>query len=94
MSENPEVPEIDEITLRFAASAVQAGVNKKNNLLENGVPEEEAYTQGVNQAFGIIDSSGAEEEEIVEHLLDRRGLIDFLLEELLTAEEYAELAED
>ena len=94
MSANPEVPEIDEITLKFADSAVKAGVNKKNELLEKGVPEEEAYTQGVNQAFGIIDSSGADEGEIAEHLLDRMGLIDFLLEEILTAEEYAELVED
>lgn len=91
MSESPETPEIEEITLKFAASAVQAGVNKKNDLLQKDATEEQAYTQGANQALGIIHSPGADEQEVIQNLLDRRGLIDLLLENFLTEEEYAEL---
>ncbi|WP_273837013.1 hypothetical protein [Halococcus sp. PRR34] len=94
MSQSPEIDQMDEITLNYALSAVQAGVNKKEDALEKGATEEEAYTQGANQARGIVHSSGADVDDVVEHLLDRHGLIEFLLEDLLTDEEYAELVEE
>jgi len=94
MSQSPEVMEIEEASLRFALSGIKAGVNKKRSALERGATEAEAYTQGANQALGMLHSSGADEQALVEHLIDWRGLIDFALEDLLTEEEYAELVEE
>ena len=82
---------IDEAPLRYATSAIRAGVNKRRDAIEKGVDRESAYEQGANQAMGIIRSSGADEGVVIEHLLDQLWLTEAILEESLSEEDYARL---
>jgi hypothetical protein len=93
MSDTVDVTSLEEASLRYATSAIQAGVNKKEDALAKGASEDEAYGQGAAQALGIIHSSGADREQLVARLMEYYGLLDFVLQELLTDEEYAELVE-
>ncbi|RYJ07758.1 hypothetical protein ELS19_19925 [Halogeometricum borinquense] len=91
MTEKIDTTDIEEASLRYATSAIQAGVNKKEDALSKGATETEAYGQGAAQALGIIYSSGADREQLVERLIEYYGLLDFVLEEILTDEEYTDL---
>lgn len=93
MTPKPEVMEIEEASLRFATSGIIAGVNKKRDAMRKGADSEEAHQQGASQALGNIHSSGADREEIAEHLVDQYWLLKHILREMLTEDEYAEFVE-
>lgn len=89
-----ETMDLSEASLRYATSAIQAGLNKKESAIQQGVDENDAYGQGAAQALSMIHSSGADRDAIITRLMDMYGLLDFVLRELLTEEEYAELVEE
>lgn len=85
--------DLSEATLRYATSAIQAGLNKKESAVQQGVDEDDAYGQGAAQALSMIHASGADREDIITRLVDMYGLLNFVLQEILTEEEYMEFVE-
>lgn len=89
-----ETMDLSEASLRYATSAIHAGLNKKESAIQQGVDEDSAYGQGAAQALSMVYSSGADRNAIIARLVDMYGLLDFVLQDLLTDEEYAELVEE
>lgn len=85
MSDKPNVPTVEEATLKYAISGIQAGANQKAQLMdEEGLSEQEATDRAIKQALGQIYSSGADMQEVANRVADIHGLSGAVLEALDT----------